>query len=307
VQDAASLLLPGKRHGPLPPNTVLHFTAGALTGDRRRGLSLNGAAFAVRPGLERQAGGYQTRKSVATFFIRFVVAGMPKAAIVRQERLSALDASGSLHMSLPPPGLDRRSFLRGAAGGGLGLGGLLGLGFNLQAAQDEVRRFKFAGTKEFPSVCPYCAVGCGQLVSVREGKIVNIEGNPDRPINGGTLCPKGAAAFQLVVNPNRLTKVWHRAPGATEWDKTKSLEWAMDRIARRVKETRDATFQETADKDLKGNPLKDAEGKATTKRVNHTLAIASLGGATLDIEWNYVQAKLMRALGVVVIENQARI
>jgi formate dehydrogenase major subunit len=202
---------------------------------------------------------------------------------------------------------NRRDFLRAAAGGGSALGGLLGLGFDLRAAQEETRRFKFADTREYPSVCPYCAVGCSQLVSVREGQIVNIEGNPDSPINGGTLCPKGAASFQLVVNPNRITKVWYRAPGATDWDKTKTLDWAMDRIAQRVKETRDATFRETADKDLKGNPLKDARGEPAKKWVNHTLAIASLGGATLDIEWNYVQAKLLRALGVVAIENQARI
>jgi formate dehydrogenase major subunit len=202
-----------------------------------------------------------------------------------------------------PASLNRRDFL----GGGFALGGLLGLGFDLRAARAEVGRFKFADTHEVPSVCPYCAVGCGQLVSVRGGKIVNIEGNPDSPINRGTLCPKGAATFQLAVNPNRITKVWYRAPGGRDWDKTKTLDWAMEQIARRVKETRDATFRETADRDLDGNPLRDADGKPTTKRVNHTLAIASLGGATMDNEWNYVHAKLMRALGVVAIENQARI
>jgi formate dehydrogenase major subunit len=201
-------------------------------------------------------------------------------------------------MSHTTPNLDRRAFLRQ---GGFSLGGLLGLGADLRAAQQEVKsRFKFANTREYPSVCPYCAVGCGQLVSVRGGKIVNIEGNPDSPINGGTLCPKGAAAYQLVVNPNRVTKVWYRAPGATEWDKTKTLDWAMDRIAERVKATRDATFRETW-------TTKDEQGKDVERRVNHTTAIASLGGATLDIEWNYVQAKLLRALGVICIENQARI
>ena len=92
------------------------------------------------------------------------------------------------------------------------------------------------------SVCPYCAVGCGQIVSVRDGQIVNIEGNPDSPISRGTLCPKGSATFQLAVNPNRLTKVKYRAPHATEWEE-KPLDWAMDRIAERVKETRDADFQ----------------------------------------------------------------
>jgi formate dehydrogenase major subunit len=206
-----------------------------------------------------------------------------------------------------PTALNRRDFLRRSVGGGFALGGLLGLGFDLRAAQQESQRFKFADTHEVPSVCPYCAVGCGQLVSVREGKIVNIEGNPDSPVNRGTLCPKGAATYQLAVNPNRVTKVWYRAPGAAEWDKTKTLDWAMEQIARRVKETRDATFKETADRDLDGHPLRDAKGQPISKLVNHTLAIASLGGATMDNEWNYVQAKLMRALSVVAIENQARI
>lgn len=193
----------------------------------------------------------------------------------------------------------RRDFL-GISGGGFALGGLLGLGLDLRAAQTEVRRLKIAGAREVPSVCPYCAVGCGQLVSVREGKIINIEGNPESPINRGTLCPKGAATFQLAVNPNRITRVWYRAKGATDWDKTKTLDWAMDRIAQLTKQTRDATFQEWW-------TTKDKDGKEVKKRVNHTLGIASLGGATMDNEWNYVQCKLMRALGVVFLENQARI
>ncbi len=196
--------------------------------------------------------------------------------------------------------VNRRDFLRTGAAGGFSLGGLLGLGFDLRAAQAEVRRLKIADAKEVPSVCPYCAVGCGQLVSVRAGKIINIEGNPESPVSRGTLCPKGAATFQLAVNPLRITKVWYRAPGATDWDKTKSLDWAMNRIADRVKETRDATFRAEWE-------TTDAAGKPIKKLVNHTLAIASLGGATMDNEWNYVQCKLMRALGVVFIENQARI
>ena len=193
---------------------------------------------------------------------------------------------------------DRRAFLKTSAGALAG-GGMLALGFDLRAAQHAVRQSRFAYTREVPSVCPYCAVGCSQLVAVKDDRIVNIEGNPDSPINRGTLCPKGAATYQLLVNPNRVTKVWHRAPGALDWDKTKTLDWAMDRIARLTKETRDATFRETA-------KLKFADGEVE-RRVNHTRAIVSLGGATMDIEWNYVQAKLMRALGVVGIENQARI
>src|SRR6516165_569690 len=192
--------------------------------------------------------------------------------------------------------VSRREFLQSSAAGGFAIGGLLGFGIDLRAAQAQARSLKIAKGKEFPSVCPYCGVGCGQLVSVREGKIVNIEGNPESPINRGTLCPKGSATFQLVVNPNRVTKVWYRAPGATEWDKTKTLEWAMDRVAQPVKKTRDETFQET---------WKAPDG--TVKQVNNTLGIASLGGATIDNEWNYIQAKFTRTLGMVFLENQARI
>jgi formate dehydrogenase major subunit len=192
--------------------------------------------------------------------------------------------------------LSRRDFLRASAGGGFALGGLLGFGMDLRAAHETVARLKIANAREVPSVCPYCAVGCGQIVSVRDRKIINIEGNPESPINRGTLCPKGAATYQLAVNDNRVKRVWYRAPGATEWDTTKTLDWAMDRIVLLTKKTRDETFREFwTDKD--GNK----------KRVNNTLAIASLGGATNDNEWNYVQCKLMRGLGVVFIENQARI
>src|SRR5262245_62864215 len=128
----------------------------------------------------------------------------------------------------------RRDFLAG----GFALGGLLGLGLDLRPARAEVRRLKVASAMEVPSVCPYCAVGCGQLVAVRDGKIINIEGNPESPINRGTLCPKGAATFQLAVNPLRVTRVWYRAPRAADWDKTKTLDWAMNRIADLTTQTR---------------------------------------------------------------------
>jgi len=142
------------------------------------------------------------------------------------------------------------------------------------------------------SVCPYCAVGCGLNVYVKDGKVIDIEGNPDSPINHGTLCPKGAATFQYTVNPSRLTQVLYRAPYSDHWE-VKSLEWAMEQIAQRVKQTREETFVER---------LPDG------RLVNHTLGIASLGGATLDVEENYVMKKLFSGgLGVVSIENQARI
>lgn len=146
--------------------------------------------------------------------------------------------------------------------------------------------------KLFHSVCPYCAVGCSQNVYVRDNKVIDIEGNPDSPINSGTLCPKGSATFQLVVNPSRLTQVLYRAPYSDHWE-VKSLEWAMERIARRIKQTRDETFVER---------LPDG------REVNHTLTIGSLGGATLDNEENYLIKKLFNGgLGIVSIENQARI
>ncbi len=129
------------------------------------------------------------------------------------------------------------------------------------------------------------------IAHVVDNKVVNIEGNPDSPVNEGNLCPKGAASYQLQNNPNRITDVLYRAPGATEWEK-KPLDWAMDRIAELTKKTRDETFVET---------LPDG------KLVNHSLGIFSLGGATMDNEWNYIHSKLMRGIGVVAIENQARI
>lgn len=142
------------------------------------------------------------------------------------------------------------------------------------------------------SVCPYCAVGCGLNVYVQDGKVIDIEGNPDSPINHGTLCPKGSATFQYTINPNRLMRVLYRAPYSDHWE-VKSLDWAMEQIAQRVKKTRDETFVER---------LPDG------REVNHTLGIASLGGATLDVEENYLMKKLLGGgLGIVSIENQARI
>lgn len=142
------------------------------------------------------------------------------------------------------------------------------------------------------SVCPYCAVGCSQLVYTKEGRIIDIEGNYESPINGGTLCPKGAATFGLLHNPSRITTVKYRAPYSDHWEE-RPLDWAMERIAQLVKQTRDASYEET---DEDGVP------------VNRTLAIGHLGGATLDNEENYLIKKLWTAgLGIVAVENQARI
>jgi formate dehydrogenase major subunit len=191
--------------------------------------------------------------------------------------------------------VSRRQFIRAGAG----LGGALALGMSLRPLASHAQSLKVAGAKEVPSVCPYCAVGCGTLISVKGGQVINIEGNPDSPINRGTLCPKGAASFQLTVNPLRSKQALYRKPGGTEWEQI-DLGKAMDMIADRVKKTRDATFVETV-------TAKGADGQDVQKKANHTKAIFSLGGATMDNEWNYVHAKLMRGLGVIAIENQARI
>jgi formate dehydrogenase major subunit len=192
--------------------------------------------------------------------------------------------------------MSRRQFLKLSAGGmsAVAAAEVAGFGFSPAAAQAQTGTRLVKQGKEVPSVCPYCAVGCGQIVTVADGKIIDIQGNADSPINVGTLCPKGAATYQLAVNPNRLTTAKYRAPNSDQWEDI-SLEEAMDRIAQKFKETRDANFIETAQ-------VGDAE-----KRVNHVLAIASLGGATIDDEWNYLHQKLLRAAGVVAIENQARI
>src|SRR6185312_9122757 len=187
----------------------------------------------------------------------------------------------------------RRGFLKVSSGvaGGTALGGLAGLGANLAPTLARAQELRIKDAKATPSVCPYCSVGCATLVHTIGGRIVNIEGDPRSPHNEGALCPKGAAIFQLHVNPNRPTQVLHRAPGAADWE-VWDLERAMNRVTELVKKTRDETFIE-----------KLPNGKV----VNMTPAIFSLGGATLEIEFNHIHQKLMRGLGVVAIENQARI
>jgi formate dehydrogenase major subunit len=189
--------------------------------------------------------------------------------------------------------VSRRQFfkLSGTAAAGTAVGALANLGADLRPKAVLAQEARIQNARAVPSVCPYCAVGCGTLVHVVGDTIVNIEGNPDSPVNKGNLCPKGAATYQLHVNPNRLTKVLHRAPGAADWE-VWPIDRAMDRVAELVKQTRDETF---------------VEALPNGKKVNHTLGIFSLGGATMDNEWNHVQQKLMRGLGVVAIENQARI
>jgi formate dehydrogenase major subunit len=192
-------------------------------------------------------------------------------------------------MIAPPMPNSRRlvaPFLRQLAGDPLGLG---------RAAQsvrsEQLTPRTKTADKVVQSICPYCAVGCGQKVYVKDEKVVQIEGDPDSPISRGRLCPKGAASEKLVNAPMRETKVKYRRPGGTEWEEL-SLERATDMIAERVIRTRAETWEGETDD---GEPLK------------RTLGIHFLGGATLDSEENYLIKKFFTAAGAVSIENQARI
>ena len=158
--------------------------------------------------------------------------------------------------------------------------------------QTLAKASRLRGATVTESVCPYCAVGCGQLIFSKGGELIDIEGDPESPISGGHLCPKGANAFQLAVNSHRVRNVLYRAPFSDKWE-TKTLDWALDQIAQRVKAARDADFTE-----------RDEQGRL----LNSVRSIGTLGGATIDNEENYLIKKLFGGgLGVVSIENQARI
>ena len=166
-------------------------------------------------------------------------------------------------------------------------------GTGLEARSEHTRQLRprHAATQTARSVCPYCAVGCGQLIHHSGGKLVSIEGDPESPVSRGRLCPKGAASHELLTHPGRLETVRYRRPGSRVWEAL-DLETAMDMIASRVWETRERTFVEARD------------GRA----VMHTTAIAHIGGATLDNEENYLIKKLFSGgLGMVCLSNQARI
>jgi formate dehydrogenase major subunit len=171
-------------------------------------------------------------------------------------------------------------------------GDVLGRGPAVKSARsEEIEARTTTADRVARSVCPYCAVGCGQKVFVKDEKIVQIEGDPDSPISRGRLCPKGSASKNLVTSPLRQTKVRYRRPFATEWEDLE-LDTAMNMIADRVVRARQDTWQDI-----------DEQGR----KVSRTLGIASLGGATLDNEENYLIKKLFTAMGAIQIENQARI
>ncbi len=187
----------------------------------------------------------------------------------------------------------RRDFMKisGAAAAGLAVGGL---GFDLKPVSVHAQMLKTRYAKETTTICCYCGVGCGAIVHTSkkgDGRVINIEGDPDHVINRGALCSKGAALSGLVENENRLLKPMYRAPFSDKWEEV-SWEWAIDRIGLRIKATRDATFTKT-----------NAAGQV----VNRTTAIASVGSAAMDNEECWAYQALMRAIGLVYIEHQARI
>jgi formate dehydrogenase major subunit len=192
--------------------------------------------------------------------------------------------------------LTRREFLvlSGAVGAGFALSSLgLDLG-PVKAYAEELKIDKMKSAKLTTSVCPYCSVGCGLIVATdtKAGKIINIEGDPEHPTNEGSLCAKGASLFQTTAaNPNRLTKVLYRAPYSEKWEE-KNWDWAVTEIAKRAKATRDANFVE-----------KDAKGQV----VNRVEAIAHLGSSNIDNEEIWGLNALVRALGIVYLDHQARI
>jgi formate dehydrogenase major subunit len=166
-----------------------------------------------------------------------------------------------------------------------------GTGPEVMSERTRHLQARTVGTQVARSVCPYCGVGCGQLVHHKDGKLISIEGDPESPVSRGRLCPKGSDTYELHTHPARLKKVKYRRPYSREWEDL-NLETAMDMVADRVQRTRDRTWQERLDG---GQP------------VQRTMAIAHIGGATLDNEENYLLKKLYTALGIVQVENQARI
>lgn len=189
--------------------------------------------------------------------------------------------------------ITRRKFIQisGATAAGLAVGSL---GFDLSPVRAHAQMLKTRYAKETTTICPYCAVGCGAIVHTSkkgDGRVINIEGDPEHVINRGALCSKGAGLSGLIENENRLLEPMYRAPYANEW-KQVSWDWALSEIAGRVKKTRDADFAQ-----------KNAKGQI----VNRTTAIASVGSAAMDNEECWIYQTLLRALGLVYIEHQARI
>ncbi len=202
-------------------------------------------------------------------------------------------------------GLSRRDFLK--LTGGTAIAGAVAAGLSPEEAEAKEKELRIKGATETKTICPYCSVGCGILAYTKGGKLIDAEGDPDHPISEGTLCSKGASLYQVVNNPTRLTKPMYRAAGAPDW-KEVEWSWALDEIAKRVKDTRDRTFKEKSKSKVK-EKQPDGKEQEVEKEflVNRTDAIAHVGSAALDNEECYMLQKLLRSWGLVYIEHQARI
>jgi len=185
--------------------------------------------------------------------------------------------------------ISRRTFLK-ILGSGLTATGLTGVVCKRSGWAAFVPPAKIKEAQTTTSICPFCGVGCGLVAYTKGGKLINVAGDPDHPINQGSLCSKGQAVMEVVTSPRRLKKVRYRAPGSDKWEE-KDLDWAMQTLAQRVKATRDSSFT----------------AKAGGVTVNRTEALASIGGAALNNAECYLIAKLTRALGIVYLEHQARL
>ena len=202
-------------------------------------------------------------------------------------------------------GLSRRDFLK--LTGGTAVAGAIASGLSPAEAEAKEKELRIKGAKITNTICPYCSVGCGILVYSKEGKVVYTEGDPEHPTNEGTTCSKGGSIYQIINNPLRLTKPKYRAPGAAEW-KDVEWDWAMDEIAKRIKDTRDRTFKATSKSKVKEKQPDGTEVESEKEFVvNRTDAIAHVGSAALDNEECYMLQKLLRSWGLVYIEHQARI
>lgn len=200
-------------------------------------------------------------------------------------------------------GVSRRDFLK--LSGGTVLVGSLGV--NLNPAKAYAQELRIKNAKQTTTICPYCSVGCGLIVHAVNGKVINAEGDPEHPISEGTLCSKGASMMQLVDNDKRVTKPLYREPGGTAW-KEVEWDWALDKIARNIKDSRDNTFKEVTTAKVKETQPDGSEIEVEKDFVvNRTDGIAHVGSAALDNEECYLIQKLVRSWGLVYVEHQARI
>lgn len=212
--------------------------------------------------------------------------------------------------------INRRTFLK-LSGTAAGTFIVSGLGFDLSPVEAYAQELRIKGARETTTICCYCSVGCGIIVHSKDGKVVNTEGDPEHPISEGSLCSKGGSLSQIVNNASRLRKPLYRAPGSTAW-KDVEWDWALDKIARRIKDTRDKTFRTATRTKIREKKVADTPDESGLFRetmvdverefvVNRTEGIAHVGSAALDNEECYLIQKLVRSWGLVYVEHQARL